>query len=372
MVSNILEVRKSEPILVGNRIKTYDSRNDLQKTLSLTRQLKNEFRDIHDWANGNRVRLIDSMDYDSSALAKAAWVPADDAATNGITVEIDETNYLNGDASVKLTTGSAFASAVKVTKSLTGDASTFPEDKDAIQIKYQNWTPYNYIIVPRHAAQALAATDIDLIITDWQDRDATYSLPAIDSNHADLWGTYAVAFSSFTEDTGFDWRAIKSISFELNGGTMGNGEVISIAAIRVCKYCSGHAPAAGVLVPVELGADSVVEGMQLKLTSVDTIPVVGIGGDGDEEIIGIACGSGDTGDVILMQIAGPALVELGSLTSLEVGDYLAGAAQGGLTWTEAAGTGADACAKYIAPFVDNAAQYTLAWIMFGVGGAVPS
>lgn len=372
MVASIIDVRKDEPFLKGNRLKTYDSRGTQLKTWSLTRQLRNEFRDIHDWANGNRVRLIDSMDYDSDALAAASWVAEDTAATTGVAVTIDETNYVNGDASVLFTTGSAFSSAVSVTKTLSGDGTTYPEDKDAIEAKYQNWVPYNYIVIPHHDAEAHAATDIDVVITDWQDRTATYSLPEVDANHADKWGVHVVAFDDFTEDTGFDWYGIKSVGFEFNGATMGNGEAVSVSAIRLCKYSNGFGPAFGTLIPVELGADSVTEGMQLKLLSTDTIPVVGIGGDGDEEVIGIACGSGDTGDVILCQISGPFLCELGSLTSLEVGDYLAGAAAGGLTWTEAASTGADAIAKYLTPFVDSAAQYTLVWAILNTGGAIPS
>jgi len=375
----INQVDKKEPYVAGVNKGAKDGRSivfhdkdgtAMTRKRTFSRSLVDEFSGIYDRLNTNRVRVIDTMVYASDALCAAAWVGADVAATTGVIVTRDTSDKLNGASNVEFTVGSAFASATNVVKTLTADRTTYPEDR--LGRGYQNWDPYNYIIIPRHAEQALAATDIDVILTDWQDVTSVYSLPAIVANNADVWGTYAVAFSSFTDGTGFDWRYIKSMTLQFNGATMGNDEAMSIGEIVLCKYCSGFVPAMGTLVPVVLGSDSMVEGMQLKLGGASLLPIVTAGGDGDEEVVGVLCGSGDTGDVALMQIDGLIVGELGALTSLEVGDYVAGAASGGLTWTESANTGADAIGTYIVPFVDAAAQYTLVWIKLGTGGGVPS
>jgi hypothetical protein len=376
----INNVRKTAPTstFVGgtaNRMKFYNKDGDTtlnKRGWSLTRGLIEEFRDVQDWANGNRIRLIDNMQYASDATAAAAWVAADTEATTGVTVTRDTSDKLNGTSAVLFTVGSAFASATNVVKTLSGDYSNYDEDNFSHGKSYQNWLPYNYVILPYHAGQALAATDIDFIVTDKNSVTATYSLPEVDANHADIWQTHAIHFDDFTEETGFDWQNVSTITLQFNGATMGNGESITFDEIYLCKYCNGFTPAMGTLVPMVLGENNMAEGMQVKLAGNSVLPRVEIGSDGDEEVIGVLCGSGDEDDVALVQTTGVIVGELGSLTSLEVGDYVTGAASGGLTWKQSAGSGADAIGKYLTPFQDAAAQYALAWIQIGLGGAVPS
>ena len=324
---------------------------------------------IADALNGQRTRLIDSMTYASTGLAAAAWVATDAVAGTGVTVTADTTNEVEGTACVLFTTGTdSFNADVTVRKTLSADRSTYPEDKR--KKGYQDWRNYNYIGFVKFAGAASAAGDMGIIIRDINNNSATQDVPVSDANHATIHEKVDLELSEFTTSTGFDWSMVKDIAFVFKSA-MGTTEGISIDEILLYQISSGYGPAYGTFIPVILGEDSVTRGMIMQLSTIGSRIYAISADDGDEEVIGIACGDGDTDDVILMQYLGLAIAEFGVTASLEVGDGLGCSDDGGLYWSESAATCADNAARYNGPFHtgDTVAQYYLAWIELKPGGA---
>lgn len=319
--------------------------------------------------NIQKIRVIDTMTYASTPLAAAAWVASDAVSTTGITVATDTTNEVEGTACVSFTTGSStFAADVTVRKTLSWDLTNYPND-DKRAKGYQNWQDYNYIGFVKYAGAASGATDMDIIIRDVNNNSATQNIPATDANHATKHEKVDLALADFTMSTGFDWKMVKDIAFVFTSA-MGTSEAISIDEILLYQISNGYGPAYGTFIPTILGEDSVTRGMIMKLATTGS-RVYGVSAnDGDEEVFGIACGDGDTGDVILVQTTGPAIVEFANTASLEVGDGLGCSDDGGLYWIECAGTNADNVARFNGPFHtgDTVDQYYLGWIELKPGG----
>jgi len=355
------------PTINGKRLvdDEYDTR------LSRTRVLYEQFMRIDDALAKNRVRSIDKMTYTNDTAVQAAWVASDSVAASGVAATRNTSDEVEGDSQVLFTTGTGtFASDVTVSHSLTRDTGNHFEDKFTKSGSI-NLEPYNYIGFGIYTGAVTAGGDLDIILTDKDGQTLTQDIPAIDGDHDQTNQVIDLKLSDFSGNGRL--RYISSIAFKFNS-SMGTSETVNIDDIMVYKYSNGFGPAFGDLIPVELNEDSVVRGMIAAHSEDGIVPKAVSANDGDEEAFGIFCGSGDTGDVVLVQVSGLALQECASLTTLEVGDYVAPGADSGYTISESAGTGADAFATFIGPFpsTDTAGQYHLARILLGTGGGVPS
>lgn len=363
----LTDIYESPPARIkhGDRLK--NDRYPIGTTIS--KLLENSFEDIQDAFNGNKYRVIDSMTYASTALALAAWVPVSTSAVTGMTITRDITLFVEDTSAVLFTVGSAFAAAVKVTKTLTGDKDTYPTDG----VAYQDWSGYNYLGLFQNAVEAHAATDIDLIITDRNGNDAIIDFAAVDANHITMLNTYDVALADFTTATGFDWSGVASITLEFNGVTMGNDEAITIDQICIYKYSNGFGPVRGSMTKGLGGEASIVRGLIMKHDPTGGFSAEYVSAnDGDEEACYIACSDAGDGDELILQKDGMFIGELAVLTSLEVGDAMGCADAAGLTWTEAVNTDADSVARYIGPIKTAAAQYVQVWMQLTASGATQS
>lgn len=339
--------------------------------LSQTKLLYQKFRDIDAAIGKNMVRSIDKMTYANDAAVQAEWVASDAAATSGVAATRNTSNQIEGSSQVLFTTGTgSFSSDVTVTKSLTRDTGNYFEDYYA-KAGCINLEPYNYIGFGIYTGAATAAGDLDIILTDIDGNTLTQDIPAIDSNHATVNYTVDLKLSDFSGSGKL--KNIASVAFKFNS-SMGTSETVNIDDIIAYKYSNGFGPAFGDLIPVELNEDSVVRGMIAKHSEDGLVPKAVSANDGDEEAYGIFCGSGDTGDIVLVQVNGLALQECASLTSLERGDSLSPGANSGYTVSQSAATQADAFAKFHSPFPsgDSPAQYHLIRVQLGHSGATPS
>lgn len=355
------------PTVSGCKLKD----EDYNGRLSQTKLLYQKFRDVDAAIGKNMVRSLDKMTYASDAAVQAEWVASDDAAASGVAATRNTSNQIEGSSQVLFTTGTGtFASDVTVTKSLDRDTANYFEDYYA-KSGCINLEPYNYVGFAIYTGAATAAGDLDIILTDIDGNTLTQDIPAIDSNHATVNYTVDLKLSDFS-GTG-KLKNIASIAFKFNSA-MGTSETVNIDDIIAYKYSNGFGPAFGDLIPVELNEDSVVRGMIAKHSEDGLVPKAVSANDADEEAFGIFCGSGDTGDTVLVQVSGLALQECASLTTLEAGDYVAPGADSGYTVSESADTGADAFATFKSPFPsgDTPDQYHLIRVLLGTGGGVPS
>jgi len=299
---------------------------------------------VHNW-----IYVIDNMTYGSSALAKAAWVPSsDDVNDDGVTVTIDSTSKVHGASTVSFTNG---------------DTTHTVPVQCVKQLGNLNISRAVYLGFFIHAAEAHAATDRDIILTDIFNNSATVSIPASDSDHATFFEYVELLLSDFT---GVDTRYLKSIAI-VSGATMSVDEVFNIDEIVAYKISNGKGPALGNLKKVILGSATMVRGSIVEYSYTTVTDTVVKGAADGVDVAGILCTSGGIGDIGYIQTTGKAMMECGTATAVTEGEGVAAATINTFKLGDAAEV--TSFARYLGkPGNAPLAAYSLGWIGLGFSG----
>lgn len=332
---------------------------------SLAKKLTDELTNINTAFNEvgpQKIELVDAFDYLTHAAAAAAWVSSNASATTGVVVtsEFEATsetpvNYVEGTDSMIMTVGSGTLVATNVVYTYSAP---------------QDWREFNYLGFSTHYEGAggttRAAVDWDVILTDEAGLTATTSLPvtALD----DAWFIDEVDFNSATlSNTNFKWSAIKTITLAMSASCTA-GDIFTIDEMLLYRISNGHGPALGTVIKALSGEDTLmVRGAFAQLG--DGMAGNFVTADAGEVSDGIVCLDADAGEETLIQINGPAIVQLGAnLTSAEAGDWASVEDASGL-YVKDGSTAGISCGHIIKTFKDDIdTDLDLIWITVGSDG----